>query len=75
MRVIDASSLLHAWDNYPIGNFPSLWDWISNEISSKAMLLPRVALEEIGHISPDCKQWIDDIDGFVVTEVDNSIVT
>ena len=75
MRVIDASSLLHAWDNYPIENFPTLWDWLATQVSSRDMLLPRVAWEEVGHISQECRQWIDGIDGFSVTEVDNAVVS
>jgi len=32
-----------------------------------------VAMDEIGHISPDCRQWLHDIDGFNPVDVDNVI--
>lgn len=73
MRVFDASSALHAWDNYPIGNFPTVWSWIESELSAKTIVVPRVALDEISHISPECRQWLNDINTFSPTEVDNAI--
>ncbi len=58
MRVIDASSIVHAWDNYPIDNFPKFWGWIDREFSSDKLLIARVAFEEVGHVSPNCCQWL-----------------
>lgn len=58
MSVIDASSVVHAWDNYPIDNFPRFWDWIDNKLSRGDILIPGVALEEVGHVSPDCWNWL-----------------
>lgn len=73
MRVLDASSALHAWDNYPIENLPTLWSWLGSEISGGRIVIPRVAFDEIGHISPECRQWLHCIHGFTPVEVDNSI--
>lgn len=73
MRVLDASSALHAWDNYPIENLPTIWEWLRAELSAGRVVIPRVAIDEIGHISPDCRQWIHDIDGFNYVDVDNVI--
>lgn len=75
MRVFDASSAIHAWDNYPIENLPTLWSWLESEVSSRKIVIPRVALDEIGHISPECKQWLHDISGFNPVEVDNAIAS
>jgi predicted nucleic acid-binding protein len=75
MRVLDASSALYAWDNYPLENLPTLWSWLESEIAEGRILVPRVALDEIGHISPDCRQWLNDISGFMPVEVDNAIVS
>lgn len=75
MRVIDASSLVFAWDNYPIANLRTLWAWIESEISQRNIVIPRVAFEEVGHVSPDCKSWVTSISNFSTIEVDNSIVT
>ena len=75
MRVLDASSALYAWDNYPIENLPTLWSWLESEIAAGRIVVPRVALDEVGHISPECWQWLHDIDGFMPVEVDNVIVS
>lgn len=74
MRVLDASSLVFAWDNYPIANLPTLWAWVDSEFSLRNIVLPRVAFEEVGHVSPDCKLWVTDISNFSPIDVDNSIV-
>jgi predicted nucleic acid-binding protein len=75
MRVFDASSALHAWDNYPIENLPTLWSWLQSEIAAGRIVIPRVALDEIGHISPECRQWLHDINGFNPIDVDNVIAS
>jgi hypothetical protein len=75
MRVIDASSLLHAWDEYPIENFPKLWEWLETEIIEKKIVLSRVAIEEVDHISPDCRAWLGNINNFAAIEIDNAIAT
>ncbi len=75
MRVLDASSALHAWDNYPIENLPTIWSWLESELSAGRMVVPRVATDEIGHISPECRHWLNDIHGFSPVDVDNVIAT
>ena len=75
MRVLDASSALHAWDNYPIENLPTIWSWLESELSAGGIVVPRVALDEIGHISPECRQWLHDIGAFNPVEVDNVIAS
>lgn len=57
MRVIDASSAIHAWDNYPIAQFPRLWDWIRAEVVAARLQFPQVAMEETHHVSPECADW------------------
>ncbi len=58
MHTLDASSILHAWDNYPLTQFPGLWDWLAGEIQAQRLSIPTVALEEVGHKSPDCATWL-----------------
>lgn len=62
MRVFDASSMIYAWDNYPIGQFPGLWEWMAGQIGSKQLLMPSVAFEEVGHKVPECSEWLKDND-------------
>ena len=75
MRVFDASSVLHAWDNYPIENLPTLWLWLDSEITAGRIAIPRVALDEIDHISPDCRRWLREIVGLRPMDVDNVIAS
>ena len=60
MRVFDASSMIYAWDNYPIGQFPPLWDWMASQIEAKQLVMPSVAFEEVQHKMPDCGEWLKD---------------
>ncbi len=58
MQVIDASSIIYAWDNYPENLFPKLWDWIADEIAHGRLAIPGVAFEEVGHKIPECAEWL-----------------
>lgn len=58
MHTLDASSILHAWDNYPLTQFPGLWDWLAAEMQAQRLSIATVALEEVGHKSPDCAAWL-----------------
>lgn len=58
MQVFDASSMIYAWDNYPIEQFPGLWEWLADQIEQKKIAVPSVALQEIGHKAPDCAEWL-----------------
>lgn len=60
MRVFDASSMIYAWDNYPIGQFPGLWEWMASQIEFKELVMPNVAFEEVQNKMPDCGDWLKD---------------
>lgn len=60
MHTYDASSFLHAWDNYPIEHFPPLWEWLGEQISERLFTIPNVAFEEVDRKSPECGQWLKD---------------
>jgi len=62
VHTLDASSILHAWDNYPLTQFPGLWDWLAGEIQDQRLSIPTVALEEVDHKSPDCATWLKNQD-------------
>jgi len=70
--VFDASSILSAWDNYPIDQFPPLWDWMSGLVGSEEIQIPRVAFDEINHKSPDCGDWLR-AHSVKLIDVDNAI--
>lgn len=58
MRVFDASSIVWAWDQYPESLFPPLWKLMEIEIHAGEIVIPEVAMREIGHVSPDCHAWL-----------------
>lgn len=58
MQVFDASSMIYAWDNYPIGQFPGLWEWMAERINEKNLVMPKVAFDETQRNIPECAQWL-----------------
>ena len=60
MQVFDASSMIYAWDNYPMRQFPGLWDWMASQVEEKQLVIPTVAFEEVEHKAPDCGEWLKD---------------
>ncbi len=58
MRTIDASSMIYAWDNYPVDQFPKLWTWMKSEVQRKFLSIPKVAFDEVRIKSPECAEWL-----------------
>ena len=62
MQVFDASSMIYAWDNYPVRQLPRLWNWMALQIEEKKLVMPSVAFEEVESKTPDCGKWLKDND-------------
>ncbi|BAW21201.1 TPA: DUF4411 family protein [Pseudomonas aeruginosa] len=60
MQVFDASSMIYAWDNYPIEQFPGLWRWMADRVAQGVIRMSEVAVEEVGHKVPECVTWLRD---------------
>lgn len=60
MQVFDASSMVYAWDNYPIHQFPGLWEWIAEQMAKKVLVMPVVAFDEVANEEQDCGQWLEE---------------
>lgn len=73
MQVFDASSMIYAWDNYPVRQFPGLWEWMERQIEDKNLVMPSVALEEVACKTPDCGEWLKDRN-LEQLEISNAIV-
>ncbi len=58
MHLFDASSFIYAWNEYPIVNFPGLWDWMLKEIEASRIFISSVAYEEVKLRSPECGDWL-----------------
>ena len=72
MKVFDASSLIHAWNNYPFEQFPPFWDWLTNQIDAQEIVIPREALTEVSQISPEYHGWLTGNE-LQIIEVSNDI--
>lgn len=73
MRVFDASSMIYAWDNYPVDQFPGLWEWMASQIDAKKLVMPRVAFDEVNHKTPECGGWLKD-NNLEQLEISNAIL-
>lgn len=73
MQVFDASSMIYAWDNYPIGQFPKLWDWLADQIAQGLIQMSVVAVDEVGHKVPECVGWMQAV-GLQKMGVSNEIL-
>ncbi len=62
MYSFDASSMIHAWENYPPKNqhFDALWEWITEEISNEEFCISEIALDEVSNKIPECGVWLRD---------------
>ncbi|MBN2529728.1 MAG: DUF4411 family protein [Deltaproteobacteria bacterium] len=58
MHVFDASSIIHAFDNYPLEQFPPLWNWMAEQIATEQLAIPFVAYEEVNAKVPECGKWL-----------------
>lgn len=43
----DASGIIHAWDEYPIANFPLFWEWIDAQVLDGSCKICEEALTEV----------------------------
>lgn len=64
--------MIHAWDNYPIDQFPAVWEWVAEHLAAHTLVMPRVAFEEVTHLASDCSQWLED-HGLELIEINNEI--
>jgi predicted nucleic acid-binding protein len=73
MQIFDASSMIYAWDNYPVRQIPGLWKWMAIQIEEKKLAMPSVAFDEVAHKTPDCVEWLRDND-LQKLEITNTIL-
>ena len=59
-HLLDTSAIIYAWDNYPIKQFPKLWEWLGELVKDGDLKIPQVAFEETIKNSPECADWLKD---------------
>ena len=60
MHMFDASSTIYGWDNYPLAQFPRLWDWLGSQIGAGLVTLSETADKEVCSKLAICGQWLKD---------------
>ena len=60
MHMFDASSTIYGWDNYPLAQFPGLWDWLGSQIGARLVTLSETANKEVWLKLANCGQWLKD---------------
>ena len=60
MHMFDASSTIYGWDNYPLAQFPGLWDWLGSQIGAGLVTLSETANKEVCSKLENCGQWLKD---------------
>jgi hypothetical protein len=65
--------MIYAWDNYPVRQFPGLWEWIAIQIEQRKLVMPCVAFDEVANKTPDCGQWLKD-NNLEQLEISNVII-
>lgn len=73
MQVFDASSMIYAWDNYPVRQFPPLWKWIALQMKEKKLVMPTVAFKEVTDKTPECGVWLKE-NNLEQIEISNAIM-
>jgi hypothetical protein len=73
LQVFDASSMIYAWDNYPLQQFPGLWEWMAGQIDDGNLVMSSVAVDEVSHMTPECALWLK-AGNLQKIEVSNAIV-
>ncbi|PID49947.1 MAG: DNA-binding protein [Proteobacteria bacterium] len=68
MYVMDASAIIHAWDNYPINYepFPALWDSMQNLIEQDLIVFSEANFKEISYNSRDCYDWLKEVNPTII---------
>lgn len=74
MRMFDASSMLHAWEEYLPGQLLTLWDWLGEQVQAQEISLLSEAMKEVTDRSPDCACWLR-ANGLRVLQVSPSVAS
>ena len=54
-----SSSMIYAWDNYPINQFPGIWEWMTTQVEEQTLVMLNIAFEEVANKTPECGKWLE----------------
>jgi Domain of unknown function (DUF4411) len=74
MRMLDASSIIYAWDNYPLDQFPALWVWLASQLSQKLLTIARCAFDEVKTKTPECGDWLS-ANAVEIVDISNAVLS
>jgi hypothetical protein len=58
LLAFDTSSIIHAWDHYPLKQFPGLWKWLGDEFRAGRFTMPLIVDDETKRRDGDCHRWL-----------------
>ena len=37
-----------------------MWRWMAAQMANHSIVMASIALTEVGHVAPECAQWLED---------------
>ena len=57
---LDSDAIINAWRDYPIQNFPNIWDWVENLGREQIGGMSEVVFQELERGGDECYNWFKD---------------
>jgi len=54
---LDSDAIINAWRDYPIHNFPNIWEWVEKLGSNKIGGMSEVVFKELEKGGDECYDW------------------
>lgn len=57
---LDSDAIINAWRDYPIQNFPKIWDWVESLGRNEIGGMSEVVFKELEKGGDECYDWFKD---------------
>ena len=54
---LDSDAIINAWRDYPIQNFPNIWEWVENLGREQIGGMSEVVFQELEKGGDECYEW------------------
>jgi hypothetical protein len=54
---LDSDAIINAWRDYPIENFPKIWDWVESLGTNEIGGMSEVVFKELERGGDECFEW------------------